>query len=375
MLHKIKKIDIPIVIILIMFMIVSTVVIYSATFETRYEGLHISNYTIFGILFIPMIALSLLDYRLLVKHFAYILYGVGLLLLLYVHFKGVNLNGATRWINIGSMAFQPSEIMKLAVIMVLAKWLKARNEQPLRFVWDLLPLCALVGIPFFMILQQPDLGTSIVFICIFVGVLWIANIQWKHILVGSLTVVAVVTVIILLYFYNYEIFSKIVKPHQMSRIETFINPISDPDKMWHVENSIHAIASGQLMGEGYLQGSLIRGGFIPYSYADSIFVVIGEEFGFIGVSVLLLLYFILIYRMVIITLQTKDLEGRYLVVGFISMLTLQVFQNIAMHIGIMPLTGIALPFISYGGSSLLTNMLGMGLVLSVKTHNNVLLHI
>ncbi|HIW33615.1 MAG TPA: rod shape-determining protein RodA [Candidatus Paenibacillus intestinavium] len=371
MLQKIKRIDIPIIIILIIFMFLSSIVIYSATFETRYAGLHSSNYTIFGVLFIPIIVLSILDYRILVKHFSYILYGVGILLLLYVHFNGVNLNGSRRWINIGSMAFQPSEIMKLAVIMVLAKWLKARYEQPLRFVKDLLPMCALVGVPFFMVLQQPDLGTSIVFICIFVGMLWIANIQWKHILAGTLTVAVVITVITILYFYNFEMFSKIVKPHQMSRIQTFIDPLSDPDKMWHVDNSIHAIASGQLMGEGFLQGSLIRGGFIPYSYADSIFVVIGEEFGFVGVSVLLLFYFILIYRMVIITLQTKDLEGRYLVVGIISMLTLQIFQNIAMHIGIMPLTGIALPFISYGGSSLLTNMLAMGLVLSVKTNNRI----
>ncbi|WP_269432434.1 FtsW/RodA/SpoVE family cell cycle protein [Gordoniibacillus kamchatkensis] len=166
------------------------------------------------------------------------------------------------------------------------------------------------------------------------------------------------------------IFDKIVKPYQLHRIQTFLDPASDPDMSYQVVNSITAVSAGQLMGEGYLQGLLVQGGRIPYDYADSIYVVIGEEFGFVGSSLLLLLYFVLIYRMIRIVMESEDLAGSYLVTGVISMFTLQIFENIAMHTGLMPLTGIALPFVSYGGSSLLTNMISMGLVLSVKIHQS-----
>lgn len=154
----------------------------------------------------------------------------------------------------------------------------------------------------------------------------------------------------------------------MNRIETFLDPASDPDQSWHVLNSKIAIATGQLYGDGFRNGHYVQNGYIPYGYADSIFVVIGEEFGFAGAAVLLFLYFLLIYRMVLISLACKDLAGCYLIIGVVSMLTLQIFENIAMHIGLMPLSGIALPFISYGGSSLLTNMIAMGFVMSVKLH-------
>ncbi|NOU94567.1 rod shape-determining protein RodA [Paenibacillus sp. LMG 31456] len=368
MLYKLKQLDVPILFILIIFLVLSTVVIYSATFETSYEGLYKNNLITFGILFIPMIGLSLLDYRVLIHRFSYIFYGIGILLLLLVSFNGMQINGSQRWLSLGGQAFQPSEIMKLFLIMALSNWLKKRDGQPIRIWNELIPAALIVGIPFYMVLKQPDLGTSIVFICVFVGILWVGNMQWKHILTGILFAFAAIAGIVLLYFFHFEMFSAIVKPHQLQRIQTFLDPLSDPDRSWHVVNSIRAIGTGQLSGEGYLNGLFIRGGFIPYSYADSIFVVIGEEFGFLGCSVLLMVYFFFIYRMVRISIDTKDIEGRYLIIGVISMFSLQIFENIAMHIGLMPLTGIALPFVSYGGSSLLTNMLAVGLVLSVKLH-------
>ncbi|MCS7460696.1 rod shape-determining protein RodA [Paenibacillus doosanensis] len=370
MLRKAKQWDLPILLIIFLFMVLSTLVIYSATFDTNYQGLHKNNLITYLVLFVPMLGLSLLDYRVIIRHLSYILYGIGILLLLIVMFKGMDINGSQRWLDLGAMAFQPSEIMKLFVILALANWLKARDGHPLRFFRDLLPLCALVGVPFLIVLKQPDLGTSVVFISILIGMLWIGNIRMKHICMGILLMIAIGAGITALYFYNMEWFSKIVKPHQLDRIQTFLDPTADANNSWHVTNSIHAIAVGQLKGEGFLQGAMVQGGFIPYDYADSIFVVIGEEFGFIGASVLLLLYFVLIYRMIYLSNRTADLEGRYMIVGIISMFTLQIFENVAMHTGLMPLTGIALPFVSYGGSSLLTNMLAIGLVLSVKLHRN-----
>lgn len=370
MLNKFKKLDASILLILVVFMAVSTAVIYSATNGTNFAGIHTNNLIFYGVLFIPTLLLGLVDYRVIVRYCSYICYGAGMLLLLYVALKGMNINGSKRWINLGVMAFQPSELMKIFVIMVLAKWLKARDGLPLRFFLDLLPMFGFVALPIFLVLKQPDLGTSIVILCIFVGMLWVGNIRLTHVLYGTIAAVLIVGGIASLYFYNFDLFSKIVKPHQLQRIETFLNPAADPDHSWHVLNSIKAISIGQLTGEGFLHGKLVQGGFIPYDYADSIFVVIGEEFGFIGASFLLLLYFILFYRMIRIAVDCGNLEGRYIIVGVISMFTVQIFENIAMHTGLMPLTGIALPFISYGGSSLLTNMLGMGFVLSVKVHSN-----
>ncbi|UUZ95133.1 FtsW/RodA/SpoVE family cell cycle protein [Paenibacillus sp. P25] len=365
--YKLKLLDYPILFILLCFLVISTAVIYSATSGTSFQGLHMNNAITFSVLFVVMILLSLLDYRVIVNHFSVILYIIGVLLMILVVFKGISINGSKRWINLG-MAFQPSEIMKIFVILLLAKMMKRREGQKLRLLQDLIPMFIIVLVPFLFVLEQPDLGTSIVFICIFLGMLWIGNVRLLHALSGLVLLVVLIGTLTAMYLTNSPLFSKIIKPHQLKRIQTFINPTADPDSNWHVLNSIKAIASGSLDGEGFKHGNLVQGGFIPYDYADSIFVVIGEEFGFIGASVLLLLYFVLIYRLIRIAIDCPDIEGTYVIIGIISMFTLQIFENIAMHIGLMPLTGIALPFVSYGGDSLLTNMISMSLVLSVKMH-------
>jgi rod shape determining protein RodA len=283
--------------------------------------------------------------------------------------KGLTINGAKRWINLGFMQFQPSEMVKIFVILVIAKFLKKRNGNYLRLIQDILPISIIVFIPFLFVFLQPDLGTSIVFACIFLGSLWIGNIRLSHALLGIVSFTMLVTLLTTLYFNDFKLFTKIIKPHQMERIQTFINPASDPNQSYHVLNSIKAVGAGQLFGEGFKKGYYIQNSYVPYDYADSIFVVIGEEFGFVGSAILLLLYFFLIYKMIIIAYNCNDLEGSYIIIGIVSMLVLQIFENIAMHTGIMPLTGIALPFVSYGGSSLLTNMIAMGLVLSIKIHS------
>nr|WP_270877453.1 FtsW/RodA/SpoVE family cell cycle protein [Paenibacillus aestuarii] len=368
MLQKAKKLDLTIIIILICFMAISTAVIYSATNHSKFAGLHINNLIMFAVLFVLMLLLAMVDYRDIVQHLSLILYGIGILLLIFVMFKGMNINGSQRWINLHVMQFQPSELVKVFVILLLAKMLDKRKGEYLRFTQDLIPMIAAVGVPFVLVMKQPDLGTSIVFICILIGMLWIGKIRLKHGFIGLIVIVGVVGAIIALYFVDINIFNKIVKPYQLHRIQTFLDPASDPDQSYQVLNSMKAVGSGELMGEGYLHGYMVQNGYIPYDYADSIYVVIGEEFGFGGSAVLLLLYFLLIYRMIRIAMECEDFVGSYVIIGVISMFTLQIFENIAMHTGLMPLTGIALPFVSYGGSSLMTNMLSMGLVLSVVVH-------
>lgn len=368
MLNKFKNLDYPVLGILICFMAASTMIIFSATSGTKYNGLHINNLVTFALLFIVMLGISLIDYRIWVRYLPYALYGLGIALLLFVMFKGMTINNSKRWINLHFVLFQPSELMKVFVILVVAKLLAKRKGEPLRFFHDLVPIGLIVVVPFLFVLQQPDMGTSIVFVAIFLGMLWVGNVRKLHALAGIISFAVIIASLTGLYFYKFDLFSKIIKPHQLHRIQTFLDPASDPDQSWHVMNSKIAIASGQLYGEGFKSGHFVQKGYIPYDYADSIFVVIGEELGFVGAAALLLFYFLLIYRMIIIAMDCKNLAGSYMIVGVVSMLTLQIFENIAMHIGLMPLSGIALPFISYGGSSLLTNMIAMGLVLSVKMH-------
>ncbi len=164
-----------------------------------------------------------------------------------------------------------------------------------------------------------------------------------------------------------------VRSHWVERLDPWLVPEKATAKAsYHTKNAKLAIASGGMMGKGFLQGTSVQSGRVPYTYADSIFVVVAEEFGFVGSSVLLLLYFILIHRMILISLECRDRAGPYLIVGIVSMLLYQIFENIGAFLGIMPLTGITLPFISYGGTSLLINMASIGLVMSIKVHGQEL---
>lgn len=368
--RKAAQLDFTILFIVGFFMIVSTFVIYSATTGTKYEGFHLKNLVLYLAFFVPVFLLALFDYRMLVSRLAYVLYGVGVLLLIMVKLFGKDINGSIRWIDLKVIQFQPSELMKIFVILVIARILNNRQGEPLRLLQDILPILGLTFIPLVFILTQPDLGTSIVFIGILIGMLWIGNVRFVHILLGAAAIAVLGALLVGLYYVDFDLFSKIIKPHQLSRIQTFLDPSGDADQGWHVLNSIVAISTGEMYGKGFLQGDYIQQGYIPYDYADSIYVVIGEEFGFLGSAVLLIAYFILIYRMVLIAINSRSLSGSFITVGIVSMFTLQIFENIAMHTGLMPMTGIALPFISYGGSSLLTNMLCIGIVLSIKIHQS-----
>ncbi|CAH0118241.1 MULTISPECIES: FtsW/RodA/SpoVE family cell cycle protein [unclassified Paenibacillus] len=370
MFKKWRELDYIILLIVGIFMAVSTIAIYSATNLTKYEGLHMNNLLLYGVSGILVCVLALIDYRIFVRKLSYLLYGIGIVFLIYVMFQGVTINGSRRWINLAFIQFQPSELVKIALILVIAKLQEKRQGDALQVWSDILPITLFTAVPFVLVLMQPDLGTAIVFISIYIGMLWSGNIRIKHIAVGAGTAAAIVGLIVALYYFDFNLFSKIVKPHQLERIQTFLDPGADPNSAWHVMNSLTAVGVGQLFGKGFQHGFYTQNGFIPYNYADSIYVVIGEEFGFAGSALLLILFFLLFYRMIRIASECKDLSGSYIVVGVISMLTLQIFENIAMHIGMMPMTGIALPFISYGGSSLLTNMIAVGLVLSVRTHRN-----
>ncbi|KRE51152.1 FtsW/RodA/SpoVE family cell cycle protein [Paenibacillus sp. Soil522] len=375
MLNKLKKLDWGILIILVFLMIISTVVVHSATANNSgYANSDVKQLLFYFIGFFIAIAATLFDYRIVLKSW-YVLYGIGVALLILVYFFGAEINGARGWFKLpgGYFSFQPAEIVKIVLIIGIAYIMGRRQGDRLTFSQDLLPVGAFAFLPFMLVMIQPDLGNAIIYLVIVLGMLWIGNVKYTHVLIGLAAVIAGMVIFVTLFnMFNQEIYDylyKHEKKHWHQRINTFINPDeASSDDRHQSENAQIAIGSGGLNGDGYLKGDMKNGGFVPYPYSDSIFVVIGEEFGFQGSAILLLLYFLLIYRMIIIAFKCYDLRASYIVIGIVSMYVFQVFQNIGMMIGIMPITGITLPFISYGGTSLLLNMLSIGLVFSIKAH-------
>ncbi|CAM4363630.1 FtsW/RodA/SpoVE family cell cycle protein [Paenibacillus tarimensis] len=374
MLNKLKKLDWGILLILIMLMIISTLAVRSATHGLAgYTNYDLKQLVFFAAGFVVAIGATLFDYRVILKGW-HVLYGIGVLLLVLVYFFGAKINGARSWFSLGDLlSFQPAEFMKIILVLTLAVLMGRREGDRLSFRSDLLPIAAFSLLPFLLVMIQPDLGNAIIFVVIVLGMLWIGNVKYTHVLIGLAAVVGGLVLFVTLFnTFNTEIrdyLSSHDKEHWYKRINTYIHPetASDDDKH-QSEKSLIAIGSGGLTGDGYMQGDSKNRKFIPYAYSDSIFVVIGEEFGFQGSAVLLLLYFLLIYRMIIIAFQCYDLKGSYIIIGVVSMFVFQIFQNIGMSIGLMPITGITLPFVSYGGTSLLLNMLSIGLVFSVKAH-------
>jgi len=373
LLNKIKKLDWGILIILVFLMIISTLLIHSATTNfPKYAGSEFKQLKFYGLGFFVAIAATLFDYRIVLRSW-HVLYGIGVVLLILVYFFGAVINGARGWFQFGTLSFQPAEMVKIILIIGIAYIMGRRQGDRLTFTRDLLPIAAFAFLPFLLVMIQPDLGNAIIYLVIVLGMLWIGNVKYTHVVAGLGTVIVGLVLFVSLFnTFNEQIFTYL-NDHEMGhwhkRINTFINPeTATADDSHQSENAQIAIGSGGLNGDGYLQGDMKNGGFVPYPYSDSIFVVVGEEFGFQGAAILLLLYFLLIYRMIIIAFKCYDLRASYIVIGIVSMYVFQVFQNIGMMIGIMPITGITLPFISYGGTSLLLNMLSIGLVFSIKAH-------
>ncbi|MBP1995914.1 FtsW/RodA/SpoVE family cell cycle protein [Paenibacillus eucommiae] len=376
MFTKLKKIDIPIVVILVLFMGMSTMLVHSASIDHPKISISISkNLLTYLVGFVAFIVISMIDFRVWIKIAIY-LYGLGIVLLVAVYLFAEATNGAKGWFPLpAGFSFQPAELVKYILIIALTAWFIRRRGDTLQLGTDLIPAVFIVLIPFVLVVIQPDLGNAVIFLGILVGMIWIGNIKYSHFLLGLVLVVGGGYLLLQLYLHNHEPIYAFLKDlgvgHWANRLDTFLFPDeASKDHKFQVENSMRAIGSGGLAGEGFLKGSLVHRNFIPFAYSDSIFVVVGEEFGFRGAAVLLLIYFILIYRMIQISIQSVHISGSYIVVGVVSMFVFQVFENVGMLIGLMPLTGITLPFISYGGTSLLINMISLGTVMSVKLHQD-----
>ncbi|MCF7201150.1 rod shape-determining protein RodA [Pseudomonas oligotrophica] len=279
-------------------------------------------------------------------------------LLLAVEFMGHTAMGATRWINIpGLIRFQPSEFMKIIMPMTIAWYLSSRPLPP-RFKHTVISL-ALIVVPFVLILKQPDLGTSLLILASGAFVLFIAGLPWRWIL-GAVT--AVVPIAVGMWYF-------VMHDYQKQRVLTFLDPESDPlGTGWNIIQSKAAIGSGGVFGKGWLLGTQSHLDFLPESHTDFIIAVLAEEFGLVGVCLLLLLYLLLIARGLTITVQAQTLFGKLLAGALTMTFFVYVFVNIGMVSGLLPVVGVPLPFISYGGTSLVTLLSGFGVLMSIHTH-------
>ncbi len=316
-----------------------------------------------------MVFMLNIQYENLAKYMK-ILYVLNLVLLGAVIFVGDSALGAQRWIEIGSFRFQPSEFSKLIIIVCFAVYLNSRYGRLNRFR-DLLPCFAFIGLPVLLILKQPDLGSSLVFMAIMFGMLFAAGARpllLAGLIVGGLTT-ASTWIWAHFWFAAHSTFNLWVPLHdyQLKRLIIFMDPWKNPlDAGYHIIQSQIAIGQGGLFGRGLFQGSQTHGNFLPIQETDFIFSVVGEELGFIGAVALLFLFFMLIYRCIYIAVNAKDHLGFLLTVGVVSMITFHVMINVGMTIGIMPVTGIPLPMFSYGGSSMITNLAALGMLLNIN---------
>ncbi len=293
------------------------------------------------------------DYKALRKY-GNLLYGINLFMLLAVMVLGYSALGAQRWIQIGPISLQPSEFSKIIMIISMAVLLEKKVGK-LNSLKDLLPVAAYMGVPFLLVLKQPDLGTSLVFIAILIGMLFAAGINLR--LLGGLFAAGIALL---------PVFWHFLKDYQKMRIMVFIDPNVDPlGSGYHIIQSKIAIGSGMLFGKGLFEGTQSQLNFLPENHTDFIFAVIGEEMGFVGATIVLLLYGIFLYRAIKIANEAKDNFGALLAVGIASMMAFQLLVNVGMTTGIMPVTGIPLPLMSYGISSLTTNMIAIGLLLNI----------
>lgn len=333
----------------------SLFVLYSASGKNW--DLLIKQASSFGLGLLGMVVLAQFEPRFLARWvpLGYVM-GVGLLVVVDV--MGHNAMGATRWINIpGVIRFQPAEFMKILMPATIA-WYLAKRSLPPKLKHIAVSL-ALVGIPFVLIVRQPDLGTALLILASGVFVLFIAGLQWRWILGAA---AAVVPIAVGMWFF-------VMHDYQKQRVLTFLDPESDPlGTGWNIIQSKAAIGSGGVFGKGWLLGTQSHLDFLPESHTDFIIAVLGEEFGLVGICLLLLVYLLLIGRGLVITVQAQTLFGKLLAGSLTMTFFVYVFVNIGMVSGLLPVVGVPLPFISYGGTHLVTLLSGFGLLMAIHTH-------
>ncbi|MCT4688912.1 rod shape-determining protein RodA [Vallitalea sp.] len=360
--YNFKKYDIFLILIVIALVSFGIIAIGSATQINSNGSTYIRNKQLFGFIvtFVLMMIISLIDYHFIGK-FYWLIYAFNIILLIAVLLLGVEGKGAVRWINIVGIKLQPSELSKIMMVIFLAKYID-KNKEKINKLLFLIELGILVLIPTLLIYKQPDLSTSLVLIVILVVLVFVAGISYKYVLVAM-------TIAVPLFFgalWYIQQPDTVFDDHQVKRVMSFLYP--EKYDTYQTDNSIQAIGSGQLNGKGWYNGTINKYNYLPEPQTDFIFSIIGEEAGFIGCSIVLLLLLLLIIKCLWIAKDSIDLFGMLIISGFVAIISFQTFVNVGVATGLIPNTGIPLPFISYGLSSLMSNMIGIGVILNISLH-------
>jgi len=331
--------------------------LYSVTSngETTGTPLYLKQMIWLAIGLTAMLVIAFVEYR-YYTDFAYTIYATAVVLLIIVLGYGIITSGAQRWIRVGTIQFQPSEFVKISLILALAKFFQ---RYPGREGYSLKHLAFpffLLFLPMILILKQPDLGTAIILFLVFFSILIFVKVRWS-----SLITLGVIGVSILPLAWRF------LKDYQKRRIFTFFNPDLDPlGAGYHLIQSKIAMGSGGILGKGFMKGTQCKLGFLPEQHTDFIFSALGEEWGLVGCFIVIGLYFLLILWGLRIAIGSKDRFGAIVSFGVVAMLFWHTFINIGMVLGLMPVVGIPLPLLSYGGSFLLSTLIGIGLLLNVS---------
>ncbi|MBI2369211.1 MAG: rod shape-determining protein RodA [Deltaproteobacteria bacterium] len=353
----IDKIDWTVLAVVVAVAAVGVLNIYSATHlgSGRIATLYLKQLAWLTLGALLLVVLAATDYHRL-EQFAYLIYVASVVLLLTLAAVGKISSGAQRWFQVGPLTLQPSELAKLAIIIVLARYFHEDKAQRAYALKDLLLPGLLVAVPMGLIVEQPDLGTALILGVIFLSVILVLGVRLWTLLLGVGAVGAIIP-----WAWHY------LKDYQRRRVLTFLNPEFDPlGAGYHIIQSKIAVGSGQLFGKGFLNGTQGQLNFLPAQQTDFIFAVFAEEWGFIGALVLLGLYLFLFFWGLSTAAQAKDKFGAILAFGVVSMLFWHVIINIGMAIGVLPVVGVPLPLMSYGGSSVVSVMMGLGILMSVR---------
>jgi rod shape determining protein RodA len=338
---------------------VSVFEVYSATLHTRFVGFHTKQIFFIAGGMAAMLILAKVDYHRLLDWVPWA-YGVSVLALVAVLIPGIGQKalGGRRWIKAGPISFQPSEWMKLILILMVARYFANLGGRSL--TWrDVFKALAFVGIPMLLVLKEPDLGTTLTFAPILAAGLFLGGLNWRQgLILATCCCVLVVGVLAS---------GKVLKPFQKARLTAFVNPDNDPKGSgYQIRQSLIAVGDGGIWGKGQAKGSQTQGYFLPIPYTDFIFAAFSEEHGFVGALLVLLLYFFILMRLIQNAQTAADLSGSLIIMGIVAVLTFQIAVNVGMVIGFMPVTGIPLPLMSYGGSSVLFTFLALGVAMNVR---------
>ena len=357
--RNLKNVEWWILVLAILLCIVGFVALYSATQSDNFEYLR-KQIIWFVISLVIMVIVSFIDYKILVK-ISPILYGLSLLLLVAVLFTK-SINGASSWFNIGGFSLQPGEIAKATVILFLAyviARLQINGKEEINRIWKLAIALAVVAVPVLLIIMQPDFGTAMTYIVSLIMVLFVSGLDKKYIIAAVVLVAVAVPLV----------YQFVLPAHPKTRIDVFLNPESDPKGSgYNIIQSKLAIGAGELTGMGLLNGNQTQLGYLSPKTTDFIFPVIGEEMGFIVSGVVIVAYVFLINKMLYVAKTARDDYGTYIATGIAGIFLFHMTENIGMTMGLLPITGVPLLFISYGGSSLLTSFVCIGLLLNISAN-------